>query len=285
MADNPVEGGSNLGNPSTAPAPLDTAGISTVGTAPPTPPAIPLIPITIYSAFKIVYLVTFIAAICDLVYVGISDVTKNTPTVKGLSQLNLWCWYFVLICFLLVVAVHIIRIYFTLDHLERQQFQYNKFYDSFSGGLRWEYLSRISLVSIVSLKAISPVTAVTLTFMTSRIAAASVAEGIAEHNVFSSLPKFLLWLYAMLCVWSVIAMCLGGKSAKEAFLMSSIAGLVGAIAVSFGQTYLTVDEVLLPANLILAGWAAYLLIDLLAYFKANGSNYTSGANLKSIFFG
>jgi hypothetical protein len=207
------------------------------------------------SAFKVVYFIAFLLTIVQIGWAGAEKAQEVVPTILS-TTVDKAIFQAIIVGFLLFVMVHLVRIYFTLERLEKEREPFHDFYKSFSQTGIWiEFAARFILVAIVTFKAFSPlaelntqdaqracslVECFVLTinqFFASLVPTwlNSVFKYLFSSNltgVFATLPLFLLVLYFFLLIWGVIAQRFGGKDRRQAFINSSLSGLAGAFTIA-----------------------------------------------------
>jgi hypothetical protein len=201
------------------------------------------------SAFQFSYLLIFLWAVVQLVRVVITGENPISNQMNRVSQLinkvdggGFWLFdslSYAVNAFCILFAAHLVRIYITLESMEDQEGHYSGFYDSFSPiGRFLEFIVRVAIIAIISLKVI-------------------------PLGTFSAFSWFVFTFYTSLTVWSVLALT-QKKSAGEAFLWSSIAGLL------FSIILIVLDyHAYLWQEATVSLWIASVLLayDLLIYFR------------------
>jgi len=219
--------------------------------------------VEIFSAFKIVYLFVFGATILDLITVGYRNykqfgekyaATHALADVQGLA--------IILFVFLVVVGLHLFRLYLTLECLEGKKMSFSDYYNTFSPtALRWEFGVRLILVFLISFKALNVVTATPLPFL------GVFAPLDANPSLITVALGFLWFLYLFLFIWSMIALLWGKKGIRQSFLPSSLSGLVIASVAWITQES---DQLFVWMVVTMVLFIVGLLIDLIFDIIANG---------------
>lgn len=149
----------------------------------------------IRSAFKSIYLVVFLITTYHIVF--------NAPgsfDVNGSSQLDMRIFRAVSTIFLILVGIHSVRLYITLEMLDTEEYLFEKFFD---GAKRiqklLEFISRCAIIGVVSYKFIS-------------------------WSGGKDIHRYLFALYLSMLIWGMVV--LSFRPYKETYLSISIYGLL-----------------------------------------------------------
>jgi hypothetical protein len=202
---------------------------------------------SVRSAFQAVYFYIFAKTAFEIFAQAVSFET-------GIQAFNLGgpdkiLASFVYPFFLIVVGIHILRLYVTMEMIEDEE----GFFEGFYNNLGWktmlfEWILRISISALVTLK----------TF------AIDSLEGLI---------RFLFFLYMTMFLWSLFMRIFARKSNKEVFLWSSLSGLFGTTCIVVLISYNEITEIAVTVLVFMLGGGGFLAYDITTQFYQNWKSY------------
>ena len=153
------------------------------------------------SVFRAVYFFLFVYTIISIFSHSVT--VFNAESIRSIAgQGNKQDWYYLLFAFGSVVAIHLMRIYVTLEMLEEGEYFFLGWYDNMKGVRKtFEYLIRIGIVGIVSLKLIK------------------------QFSSIHGLAIYLSILYFLLLLWDIFWWLCEKRDFRDTFFISSSLGL------------------------------------------------------------
>lgn len=192
------------------------------------------------SAFKVVYLIIFLATLYQVVYDSFTSFnTATTGAVIG--NQNQDAIRIILVCFGVAIALHLIRLYLSLESLEVDQEGYDLYVKPLPcpGGRRLEFLSRMAIIGVVSLKA-APFSLMAATFVQSLLSRETPLDTPTSlplgFTSLQSVAQYMLLLYLALLFWDLVGFCFctpsgiyPARKPEMMYFVPSVTGFVSAI--------------------------------------------------------
>jgi hypothetical protein len=188
------------------------------------------------SAFQAFYFAIFGYAVIEVVRSlilganpAVDQLKTMLPAAEFTKALPYLTWLYM--AFFATFALHLVRIYVTLELMEEEYNTFSGFHQEYGRtGRIWDFCLRLAIVTILTLEVI-------------------------RVRDFDGFLQFILYFYVALVFWGILALLVGKKEfSGESFLRSSLAGLIAVLVVLYGRDYWMILNIFAAAMTALLGF-------------------------------